>query len=57
MKIMRRLSCLLGDHEWTCKAEEGIKPDPKKVEADPLGYFAEYSKMYCKHCSAVSKYS
>lgn len=46
----RRLLCAIGDHQWTCKAEQGIPPSPERQAADPLGYFSEYSRGYCLHC-------
>lgn len=52
--VLWRLRCLLGDHDWTCKAEQGIRPTKKELE-DPLAGFAEYSKMYCKNCGKVSE--
>ena len=53
-KWRTQFMCSIGSHEWTCAAREGIKPDPEKIKADPLGYFKEYAKMYCKHCGHVS---
>lgn len=44
---------LFRDHDWTCSALEGITPDREKVAVDPVGYFEEYSQMYCKRCDAV----
>ena len=44
------LLCLMGDHNWTCKAEEGIDPDPVKLKANPVAYFWEFAQMYCKRC-------
>jgi hypothetical protein len=55
-KIWGKLLCLIGDHDWTCKAEEGIKPD-KGSFTNPLEGFKEYSKMYCKRCGGVSDLS
>ena len=49
-KILRKLGCLLGEHEWICKAEQGIKP----VEGES---FESYAIMYCDGCGKVSKLS
>lgn len=56
-KLLRKLWCFLGNHNWTSKAMEGIAPDPHRVALDALGYFPEYAKMYCKHCGTVSRLS
>ncbi len=40
-------------HKPTALINEGIKPDPEKVKADPVGYFKEYSQLYCKLCGKV----
>ncbi len=56
-KLLRNIWCFLGNHDWTCKAYQGILPDAVKLQADPLGYFHEYAKMYCKHCGTVSRLS
>jgi len=53
-KLWRKFLCKIGDHDWTSKAMEGIKPDVAKIFADPTGHFKEYAKMYCKHCGHVS---
>jgi hypothetical protein len=26
-KQLSRILCFIGDHDWTCLAEQGIKPD------------------------------
>ena len=47
---------ILGDHDWTSKAQEGIKPNPPKTSNVNviLADFGEYAKMYCKRCGKVS---
>ncbi len=55
-KILGWLVChILHDHDWTCKATEGIKPgslvDMSREEI--LVAFGEYNKMYCKRCRKV----
>ena len=56
-KLLGRLLCLIGDHDWTSLAMEGFKPDPVRVNADPLGYFREYAAMYCRRCRHRSRLS
>ncbi len=51
--INLRLFCLVGIHGWTSLAEQNIAPDPVKIKNDPIGYFEEYARMYCKTCSKV----
>ena len=52
-KLLRWIACnIIGDHEWTCKAKEGVKPT--EFESSIYG-FREYAKMYCKHCKKESK--
>ena len=50
---MRKLLCLVGWHDWTCLADQGIKPDPVRIRQDPLGYFKEYAEMFCKRCGKI----
>ena len=52
-RLMRRLLCLIGEHDWTCAAEEGIKPTPLQLRLGVEG-FRDYGKMYCKHCKKLS---
>lgn len=54
--ILGWLAChLLQSHDWTCKAQESIKPDPPLREGMDLiaADFYEYAKMYCKRCGKV----
>ncbi len=60
-KFLGWLSChILQDHDLTCKAQEGIKPDPPLGEGMDLimADFREYAKMYCKRwkCKKVVYY-
>lgn len=58
MKLLRWILCnIIEDHEWTCKAQEGILPDRDRVAEDYQEYFREYSKSYCKYCGKILKYS
>lgn len=51
--LFRKFLCFIGDHAWTCKAEEGVKPNILEGE-DPLAAFNRYATMYCKYCRKVS---
>jgi hypothetical protein len=54
MKILRWLSCLIGNHDWTSAAQQGIPPTDKQV-ADGVAGFWDYATMYCSHCKHVYK--
>ena len=57
-RVFRWILCnIFQEHEWTCKAREGIRPDKEKVAEDYIGYFMEYSQSYCKYCKRPLKYS
>jgi predicted oxidoreductase len=43
-------------HDWTCAAEEGVRPTKAQVEGGVAGFF-DYAKMYCRRCGRVSKAS
>ncbi len=48
---LKWLKChVLQDHNWTCKAEQGIAPDGEKIRTDTTNYFWEYARGYCKDC-------
>lgn len=52
--------CLIGDHDWTGAALEGVPPDEVVLELakkDPLAGFKKYSAMYCKRCGKKSDLS
>jgi len=52
--------CLIGDHEWTGDALEGIPPSAEVMDLagkDPLAGFKKFSAMYCKRCGRESDYS
>lgn len=56
-KINKFIDCkILGLHNWTSAAEEGIKPTKEQLEYGTAGFF-DYAKMYCKDCGHISKYS
>jgi hypothetical protein len=56
IKLIRKFLCLIGDHEWTCKAAEGIAPTKENITNFPGG-FLSYASMYCKYCGYVSELS
>ncbi len=46
------LCYVLHDHDWTCKAEQGIDPTEEEKEAGIYGFW-HYAQMYCKRCGKV----
>lgn len=46
------IGCLIGLHDWTCAAGEGIKPTKKQID-DGIEGFYDYAKMYCKKCNHI----
>lgn len=58
--MFEKLLCLIiGGHDWTSKADEGVKPefekDLKEMSADEiLNGFWDYAEMYCKRCGKSS---
>jgi hypothetical protein len=58
-KILGWLTChILRSHDWTCKAQEGIKPNPPLDEGMDLimADYHEYAKMYCKRWKCKKVY-
>lgn len=55
-KIWRIIGCMIGDHDWTCKAEQKIAPKKEELSEGIKG-FESYAKTYCKWCGKVSKLS
>lgn len=53
-KLWQAFKCWAYGHDWTCAAEQGIKPTEAQIQGGPAG-FASYAKMYCKKCPAVYK--
>ena len=51
-KFFNWLNCLTGMHDWTCKADQGIKPTQQELDAGVAG-FNSYAQMYCKRCGEV----
>ena len=59
-KLRGKFLCLIGDHDWTGKALEGIPPDEevrRLAKVDPVAGFKKYSEMYCKRCRKISDLS
>ncbi|MBA7571113.1 hypothetical protein ES708_12870 [subsurface metagenome] len=50
--FLRKLRCFIGDHCWTCKAEQGINPTPLEIKMGVEG-FKSYSTMFCERCGEV----
>lgn len=61
-KLIHKFLCFIGDHEWTCKAAEGIKPSGFEIPQDDdsqtllMLRFHTYAAMYCEHCKQTSKW-
>ena len=53
-KIWIKLQCLLGMHEWTCNADQGIKATQEQLNNGIDGFY-DYAKMFCKNCKVESK--
>jgi len=52
-KIWEWMLChWLGDHNWTCAAEQGIKATQQQVDAGVAGFY-DYATMYCDRCGHV----
>ena len=56
-RIAGKFLCLIGDHDWTNRSQQGIPPDPVKREVNPVEYFKEYAAMYCSRCNKGSQYN
>lgn len=54
LKLKKTLNCWLGAHQWTCAAEQHIKPTPEQLENGTSG-FLDYAAVYCKNCGKMSK--
>ena len=48
-RFIGRLLCLIGDHDWTCAAEQGIPPTKAQTDAGMAGFYS-YAAGYCKRC-------
>ena len=54
-KLFLKINCLLGFHEWTCNAEQNIKPTKEQLKS--IEGFRDYAVMYCVYCKKISKLS
>lgn len=48
-KLKVKVLCLIGWHEWTCKAKEGIPPTQEQLSSPTPGFW-DYATTYCKNC-------
>jgi len=55
MAILVKIKQFFCNHDWTCKAEQGIAPDPLAPKS--LQAFYEYATMYCSKCGKISELS
>ena len=44
---------VMGGHDWTNAADQGINPSPEQLKNGFDGFMA-YSNMYCKQCGYES---
>jgi len=52
-KIKVFFNCkVLGLHNWTCAADEGILATQEQLNSGLDGFW-DYAKMYCKDCGKV----
>ena len=54
--LWEKFMCMIGDHDLTSKAEQGIKPTAEELKTGIMG-FNKYAQMYCKRkgCDYVYK--
>lgn len=47
---------VVGDHDWTCNAEQGIDPTQNEIDQGVMG-FHHYAQMYCNRpkCRKIYK--
>lgn len=48
-RVWSWIRCLLGDHDWTSKAAQGVKPSADELR-DGLAGFERYAQMFCARC-------
>ena len=53
-KLVQKLNCWTGGHDWTSAVQEGIPATQEQLESGLNGFF-EYAELYCKHCGKRSK--
>lgn len=47
-KILLRIRCYFGGHDWTCKAGQGLPPEINES-------FQSYARTYCGRCGKMSE--
>lgn len=52
-KLLGKLACWTGSHDWTCNASEDIPPTDEQTKAGVYGFY-DYARMYCKRCRKES---
>lgn len=50
-KMIGKILCLVGLHDYTTKHAQGEEPDLDAIKGDPVGYFFEWSRMFCSRCN------
>jgi hypothetical protein len=62
-KVVGRLLCVIGEHDWTSLAMEGrgvprhLHPEPRDGIDEILRKFREYATMYCRRCGTPSRFT
>lgn len=52
-RFLEWLLCLVGDHDWTSKALQGMKPSADEIR-DGYAGFQRFAAMYCARCGRGS---
>lgn len=52
--MIDRIRCWLGDHDWTCDANENIGPPDINMDNVAAEFF-RYSRSWCKRCRHYMK--
>jgi len=60
MNLWYKFNCLIGNHKWTSKDEQGIKIDYDKIMSHKTAEeraraFRDYAAIFCVHCGKVIK--
>lgn len=51
--FLAALACLIGNHDWTCKSAQGIKPTDEELAGGVDGFW-RYARVYCARCGKES---
>lgn len=67
VNLWKKFNCSIGNHEWTCHAEQGIKPNKNILnnkngefvlsQEEMMTEFFKYARVYCLNCGKYSKYN